>query len=98
MLAHIKQVVAFGIALIGLEWATIASPALLLAQPPRHPHVANVTCPEIAGINYIPDPDDSNAYYLCVDGLLRNRYQCPRATKLAMTTPPKCVRFPHPMP
>jgi hypothetical protein len=103
MFVKVKQVAAVGTAAVGtavagLGWVAIMSPVVAHAQPPRIPQGNSVTCPDIAGINYMPDPDNTNAYYLCVDGLPQHHYQCPPVTRLVMTTPPKCIPFPHPMP
>jgi phage tail protein X len=96
--AKIKQVAVVGAAVASLGWVTAVSPGVAHTQPPRIPQGINITCPDIAGINYLPDPNNSNGYYLCIDGMPQHRYQCPQVTKLVMTTPPKCMPFPHPMP
>jgi hypothetical protein len=80
------------------ERVTVVSLGKAHTRPLRMPPDFNVTCPDIVGINYVRDPSDSRAYYRCVDGLPQNRYKCPRVTKLVMATPPKCLRFPNPMP
>ncbi len=85
--AKIKQVAA----VVGLGWVTVASPGVAHAQPPP----INITCPDIAGINYVRDANDSNAFYLCVDGEQRYYFRCPRVTLLIMAMPPKCVPFNH---
>ncbi len=96
MFAKVKQVAAVGAAVAGVGWVTVVSPGVAHTQPPRIPQDINITCPDIAGINYVPDPDNSNAYYLCVDGLSKRHYQCPPISKLIMTMPPKCLsRSPH---
>jgi phage tail protein X len=98
MLAKIGRVAAVGAAVAGVGWVMVASPGVAHAQPPPIPQDINITCPDVAGINYVRDPADSNAYYLCVDGLPQQRHRCPQVTKLIMGTPPKCMPFPHPMP
>lgn len=101
MFATMKQAAAVGAAIAGVGWLTVVSPVAAHAQPPRMPQGNNFTCPEIAGINYVPDPEDSNGYYLCVDGSPQDQRRCPQVTKLIMQTPgmpPKCMPFPHVMP
>jgi hypothetical protein len=90
MFATIKQVAAFGAAVAGVVWVTVVSPGVADAQPPRIPQDINFTCPDIAGINYVQDPGNSNAYYLCVDGVPKEHNQCPSHTYLIMTIPPHC--------
>ena len=99
MFAKIKQVAAAGAAVAGVGWITVVSPGVAQAQPPRIPQGTNFTCPDIAGINYVQDPADSNAYYMCIDGLQQRHLQCPPGlTKLIMATPPKCSSLsPHGM-
>ena len=89
--ARIKQVAAVGAAVAGrgLGWVTVASPGVAHAQPPP----INITCPDIAGINYAWDANESNAFYLCVDGEQKHHFRCPRVTFLMMAMPPKCVPF-----
>jgi hypothetical protein len=55
----------------------------------------NFSCPDIAGINYVRDPEDLHAFYLCVDGLERHHFRCPQVSVLVMGIPPKCVPYPH---
>ncbi|HUB57504.1 MAG TPA: hypothetical protein VMB04_20360 [Mycobacterium sp.] len=93
MFAKTKQVVALGVTVVALGWVTVASPGVAHSQPPRMPQGDNVTCPDIAGINYVPDPEDSHGFYLCVDGLMRHHFRCPQVTVLVMGIPPKCVPF-----
>jgi phage tail protein X len=81
-------------AIVGLGWLAMVVPSLAHAQPPM-PQGDNFTCPDIAGINYVRDPDDAHAFYLCVDGLERHQFRCPQVTVLVMEIPPKCIPFPH---
>ena len=95
MFAKIEQADAVVITAVALAWMTAAGPGVVHAQPPRLPPQGNnFTCPDIAGINYVRDPEDSHGYYLCVDGLLRHRFRCPQVTVLIMGIPPKCIVFP----
>jgi hypothetical protein len=98
MSARIKQVAAVGAAIASVGWMTVVSPGAAYAQPPRIPQGVNFTCPDIAGIHYAQDPNDSNAYYLCVDGLEKAHNQCPPGTTyLIMSTPPHCHSRSHQM-
>lgn len=99
MFAKIKQLAAVGAAVAGVGWITVVSPDVAQAQPPRMPESNNFTCPDTPGDNYVPDPDDSNAYYHCVDGMVEHHFQCPAVTILQMGTPPRCIdRGGHHMP
>lgn len=95
MFARIKQVAAVGVAVAGVGWVTVVSPGVAYTQPPRIPRDINFTCPDIGGINYVRDPADSNAYYLCVDGSPTQHYRCPGTTYVIMTTPPHCHSRSH---
>ncbi len=98
MSARIKQVAAVGAAIASVGWMTVASPGVAYAQPPRIPQGVSFTCPDVAGINYVQDPDNANAYYLCVDGLTKQRLECPPGTTyLIMGTPPHCHSRSHQM-
>ena len=85
--ARIRQVAA----VVGLGWVVLVSPGVAHAQPPHIPRDSDTTCPDIAGINYVRDANDSRAYYLCVDGEQKHRFRCPRITLLIMAMPPKCL-------
>jgi hypothetical protein len=99
MSAKIKQVAAVGAVIASVGWMTALSPGVAYAQPPHIPQAGNFTCPGTAGINYVQDPDNSNAYYLCVDGLTKWHNQCPPGTTyLIMSTPPHCHSRSHSMP
>jgi hypothetical protein len=80
--------IAAAIATATVGWASPAT-----AQPPHIPQDTDITCPDIAGINYIRDANDSRAYYLCVDGEQHHHFRCPQVTILVMAMPPKCVPF-----
>jgi hypothetical protein len=95
MFANIKQLAVVGATVAGVGWVTVLNPATAHTQPLPIPPGNNFTCPDIAGVNYAQDPDDSNAYYTCVDGQQQSRTQCPPSQKLAMGTPPKCVTRHH---
>jgi hypothetical protein len=90
MFAKIKQVAAVGAAVAGVGWITVVSPGVAHAQPPRIPPGNNFTCADVPGDNYVKDPDDSDAYYHCVDGVEEHHEKCPGTTYLIMSTPPHC--------
>jgi hypothetical protein len=91
MFAQIKQVATIGAAVAGIGWPGIASLAAAYAQPPQIPPGNDVICPDIAGVQYVLDPENSNAYYVCEDGSQQQHDECPEITKLDMAaTPPKC--------
>ncbi len=87
--AKSKRVAAVGGLVLG--WVTVVSPGVAHAKPPRTPQEIEVICPDIAGINYVRDANDSNAFYLCVDGMERHSFRCPEFTELIMAMPPKCL-------
>jgi hypothetical protein len=93
MFAKTKRLVAVGVTAAAMGWVTVTSLGAAHSQPPPIPQGDNVTCPDIAGINYVRDPEDPHGFYLCVDGLVRHHYQCPPVTVLVMGIPPKCVPF-----
>ena len=88
MFAKVIQVAA----VVGLGWVTVVSPGVAHAQPPPIPHT-DITCPDIAGINYVRDPNDLHAFYLCVDGEQKHHFRCPSYTVLIMAMPPRCLPF-----
>ena len=90
MVPKIKQMAAVGAAIASVGWVTVVSPGVADAQPPRIPQDVGFSCPDVAGIHYVQDPNNSNAYYLCVDGLEKAHNQCPGTTYLIMSTPPHC--------
>ena len=91
----IKRLAAVGAAAVGLGWVTVVIPAAAHAVPPHIPQGTDIICPDIAGINYVRDPEDLHAFYLCVDGSVQHQFRCPQVTVLVMGIPPKCIPFPH---
>ncbi|KAA8964277.1 hypothetical protein [Mycobacterium sp.] len=84
--------VGTAIAGIGFWWVSAMSPAVAHAQPRSMPPGEEIVCPDLAGIHYVPDPDDSNAYYICENGSQLEHEECPGVTKLDMAvTPPECL-------
>jgi hypothetical protein len=89
---RVMATIAVGAAVAGIGWVTVVSPAVAHAQPPRIPPGNNFTCPNIAGLRDVQDPDDSNAYYVCASGQQQDRKQCPPEARLALNlTPPECL-------
>ncbi len=97
MFTIIERAAAISAALVGFGWVTVMSPAAGHAEPPL-PQGNTFNCPDIAGINYVQDPKDSQAYHLCIDGSTTQHMRCPQVTKLIMGMLPKCMPFPHLMP
>ncbi len=91
MFAKPKQAAVIAVTVAALVWVASVGPSPADPQPTEN----NLTCPDIAGINYVRDPEDLHAFYLCVDGLVRHHFRCPQVTVLVMGIPPKCVPFPH---
>lgn len=91
MFAKAKAAVC-GAAVAGLGWVTMS---VVHPQPPPRPQGTDFVCPDVAGINYVRDPEDVHGFYLCVDGLMRHQFRCPQVTVLVMGMPPKCVPYPH---
>lgn len=94
MFAAIKQMTAVGAAVAGLGWVTFVSPAVAYTQAPRIPLGNGITCPANDGTEaqYVADPDDANAYYVCAGGVPQQHLRCPAVARLNMsTTPPTCL-------
>ena len=93
MFAKVKQLAAVGAAVAGVGWVTVVSPAVAHTQPPRIPPGNDITCPggDAADLQYVLDPDNSNAYYVCAGGSVQQHLRCPQVSKLIMGTPPKCL-------
>ena len=89
--AMVKRVAA----VVGFGWVTAVSPGVAHAPPPHLPQETDATCPDIAGINYVRDANDPNAYYLCVDGEQKHHFLCPPITRLIMAMPPRCLPLYH---
>lgn len=85
------QVAAVGAAVVSAGWVTVVSPAVAIAQPLPIPNDGGITCPNTPGVQYLPDPDNPQATYVCADGSQRDYYVCPPGTVLDVTTtPPMC--------
>jgi hypothetical protein len=61
MFTKIEPAAAVGMAVVAVAWVIVVDPGVAHAQPPRLPPQGNnFTCPDIAGINYVRDPEDSH--------------------------------------
>ncbi len=89
--ARIRHVAA----IISLGLVTVVSTGVAYAQPPHIPQETDIICPDFAGINYVRDADELNAYYVCVDGEQKHHFRCPRVTELIMAMPPWCLPLHH---
>jgi hypothetical protein len=101
--------VVIGVVIVGLAWQSVLGPAVAQSQPTVPPTPVPiqpddpVTCPggdnggAVSGLEYIADPSDSNAYYICSVGAGSAPQQhlvCPAWATLQMsTTPPMCVQW-----
>ena len=90
MFAKIKQVAAVGAAVAGVGWVTVVSPAVANAQPRPIPQDNPITCPDGAGVRNVPDPDNSEAYYVCADGSQQGHEFCPAETHVDVNATLPC--------
>lgn len=92
--ATIKQMAAVGGALALALWVIVMSPAVAHAQPLYMPTGNGITCPgggEVEEVQYVLDPDNSNAYYVCAGGLPQQHLRCQPGFRLNMNSrPPMC--------
>lgn len=87
-----RQVAAVGAAIAGIGSVSLSSSAVAYAQPPLISPASEFTCPDTAGLQYVQDPDDSQAYYVCADGKQQDHQQCrPGAFLNLNVTPPECL-------
>jgi hypothetical protein len=85
--------------LIGAGWLFAIGPVAAAESVPQPApigiHYAAFNCPmggAFSGVEYVQDPSDSNAYYVCSGGLPQQHLRCPNSTVLNMNTnPPTCV-------
>lgn len=94
MFTKIRQAAVVGAVVAGVGWVSVVSPAVAHTQVPRIPTANDITCPGggVDDVQYVPDPDDSNAFYVCAGGAQQDHRRCPQVTKLDMnTTPPTCL-------
>lgn len=89
MFAKAKAVAAIGAAATSLGWVSVAGLPAAHAQPPHLPGV--ISCPDTGGTQYLPDPENSNGYYVCENGAETQHNVCPAVTKLVLSTPPRCT-------
>ena len=60
---------------VGFGWLSLAVPAVAQSQPAHVQPPAVISCPgggAFGGVQYVQDPDNSNAYYVCAGGLPNN--------------------------
>ena len=80
---------------VGFGWLSLAVPAVAQCQPAHVQPPAVISCPDggaFGGVQYVQDPDNSNAYYVCAGGLPQQHPACPANTSLNMNTnPPSCA-------
>jgi hypothetical protein len=84
--------VKLGAAIVGVGWMGLMAPAIAHAQPPRIPPGNNDNCANLAGTNFVADPDDANAYYVCVDGAALQHLDCPLPGATSPDIPGPCIR------
>lgn len=94
VLATIKRMAAVGGAVAVAGWVIVMSPAVAHAQP-LYMHTGNgITCPgggDVEEVQYVRDPDNSNAYYVCANGLPQQHRRCQPGFRLNMNSrPPMC--------
>jgi len=90
MFAKVKQVAALGAAVAGVGWVIFVGPAVANAQPRPIPQDNPITCPDIAGVRDVPDPDNSQAYYICADGSQKDHKVCPADTYIEIDATLPC--------
>ena len=88
--------IKLGAAVAAVGLMSIASPAVGHTQPPRIP-LGNDTCANfaginLAGINYVEDPANSNAYYVCLNGVTQRHLDCPLPGATSPQQPGPCLR------
>jgi hypothetical protein len=101
MSARLTGAIAVAATLASVEGASLTSPAAAHAYP-LHTDAANeLTCPtgDVVEVQYLRDPHDSNAYYVCAIAAAPQRLRCPSEFLLnIMRAPPACyprtVHFP----
>jgi len=87
-----RRVAAIGAAIAGIGSVSLASSAVAHAQPPHISPAGEFTCPDGAGLQYVQDPDDSQAFYVCADGKEQDHQKCRPGAFLDLTaTPPECL-------
>ncbi|MFY2860829.1 carbohydrate-binding module family 14 protein [Mycobacterium sp. THU-M104] len=87
-----RRVAAVGAAIAGIGSMSVVVSAAAYAQPPTISPADGFACPTGAGLQYVPDPDDSQAFYVCADGKQQDHQKCPPGTVLELNmTPPECL-------
>lgn len=99
MFTKIQHVAATGACAVGVGWLSALNAPVAPAQPPYIPPANGISCPSGGGAQYLPDPENSNAWYTCEDGQETQHIICPQIAKLVWGTPPRCgVQSNHHMP
>jgi hypothetical protein len=99
MFTRIQYMAAIGATIAGVGWVSAVSPPVAQAQPPQIPPGNSITCPNGGGVQYLPDPGNSNGYYTCENGSQTQHNVCPPVAKLVWGTPPRCgLQSNHHMP
>ena len=88
MFGDFKKVAAVGAAAVGVGWVTVVSPAPTGAQPQPIPRDNDSICPDSAGVRYVLDPDNPDAYYVCNGGSQQAHKVCPPNTRPDVSTKP----------
>ena len=91
MFSEMKAVAAIGVAATGLGFISVLSPYSARALPAQLPAAHSVSCPGGRGVHYLPDPKDTNAYFVCRDGVQTQHSVCPPIAKLVIAEPPTCA-------
>jgi hypothetical protein len=87
-----RKAAAGGLVATGVGLITVFSAAAAQAQTaPPPPAAHSVICPSDLEVHYLPDPLDTNAYFVCRDGVQTQHIACPPIAKLVFTTPPRCA-------
>ncbi len=87
-----RQVAAIGAAIAGIGSASVVGAAVAYGQSLRTSPADEFTCPPGVGLQYVPDPEDSQAYYVCSDGKQQDHQMCPPGTFLDLRMkPPECL-------
>lgn len=87
-----RQVAAVGAAIAGIGSASLVSADVAYAQSLRTSPADEFTCPPGVGLQYVQDPEDAQAYYVCADGKQQDHQMCPPGTFLDLRMqPPECL-------
>ncbi|BBZ12789.1 hypothetical protein MBRA_29840 [Mycobacterium branderi] len=99
LFGKIKQVAGTGAVVVGVGWVSVASLPVAHMQPMRIPTGEFNACPsgDVAELQYVRDPRDPNAFYVCAGGVPQQHRRCRSGFILNMhRTPPVCLQFTNP--